>query len=101
MKITINKKKYEVKYSLKALFLFETITNAPFELKTIKDTYIFLYCMILANNEDNVITWDEFIDALDNDKKLQEQLRKVLTQQQEKDKMFADNEEESGEEKKS
>lgn len=101
MKITINKKKYEVKYCLKALFLFEQIKKAPFELKTITDTYIFFYCMLLANNEDNVITWDEFIYALDNDKKLNEQLKKVMEEQQKKDKMFADNEEESGEEKKS
>lgn len=101
MKITINKKKYEVKYCLKAIFYFEAITKAPFELKTITDSYIFFYCMLLANNEDNVITWDEFIYALDNDKKLYEQLNKVMAQQQEKDKMFEDNEEESGEEKKS
>ena len=57
--------------------------------------------MLLANNPDNVIEWDEFIDALDNDKKLYEQLNKVMLKQQEKDKMFEDNEEESGEEKKS
>ena len=101
MKITINKKKYEVKYTIRAIFLFEQITKAPFEIKTITDSYIFFYCMLLANNPDNVIEWDEFIEALDNDKKLYEQLNKVMLKQQEKDKMFEDNEEESGEEKKS
>ena len=102
MKITINKKKYEVKYTIRAIFLFEQITKAPFEIKTITDSYIFFYCMILANNPDNVLEWDDYLNALDRDKTLFEKLNKIMLQQQEQDKMFEDNEkEEDGEEKKS
>ena len=101
MKITINKKKYEVKYTLKAIFFFEAMTKAPFEIKTITDSFVFFYCMLLANNPDNVITWDEFIYALDNDPKLIEQLNNLKAKYEKKNEMFADNEEESGEEKKS
>ena len=101
MKITINKKKYEVKYTIRAIFLFEQITKAPFEIKTITDSYIFFYCMILANNPDNVLEWDDYLNALDRDKTLFEKLNKIMLQQQEQDKMFEDNEKEEGEEKKS
>lgn len=101
MKITINKKKYEVKYTIRAIFLFEQITKAPFELKTITDTYVFFYCMLLANNPDNVIDWDEFVDALDKEPKLYSELNDILLKQQAKDKMFESEEEDKNEEKKS
>lgn len=50
--------------------MFEQITGRPFEIKTYLDNYVFYYAMILANNPDEVLEWDEFIDALDNDPKL-------------------------------
>jgi hypothetical protein len=55
--------------------------------------------MILANNPDNPITWDDFIDALDNDKNLLGELSKIVEDYQKQDNLFAD--EESGSEKKS
>lgn len=100
MILTINKKKYKVKYTLRALFIFENITGKPFEIKSLLDNYIFLYSMILANNEDNILQWDEFIDALDNDKKLIEQLNKVVSDQEKKSKVFDEQEETEGDSKK-
>lgn len=100
MKITINKKKYEVKYTIRAIFLFEQITKAPFELKTLTDTYVFFYCMLLANNPDNVIDWDDFLNALDSDPHILDEFNKVLNKQEQLDKMYAEDEVE-GEEKKS
>ena len=84
MILTINKKKYTVKYTIRALFIFEQIANKPFEVKTLLDNYILFYSLILANNPDNIIEWDEFIDALDNDKKLILQLNKFMTEQEKK-----------------
>lgn len=99
MKITINNKEYTVKYTIRALFVFEQITGKPFGIKTLLDNYLFFYSMILANNPDNPIDWDEFIDALDNDKNLLQQLSKIVEDYQKQDNLFAD--EESGSEKKS
>lgn len=84
MILTINKKKYTVKYTIRALFIFEQITGKPFEIKTLLDNYILFYSLILANNPDNIIEWDEFIDALDNDKKLISQLNMFMTEQEKK-----------------
>lgn len=95
MTLTINKKKYKVKYTLRALFIFESITGKPFEIKSLLDNYIFFYSMILANNEDNILQWDDFIDALDNDKKLIDQLNNVVHEQEKKSKVFDDSEEDS------
>lgn len=88
MDITINGKQYRVKYTIRALFIFEQITGKPFEIKTLLDNYIFFYSMILANNPDNVLDWDEFLDALDSDKELMAQLTKLVDDYQKKDSIF-------------
>lgn len=85
MNITINGKQYKVKYTIRALFIFEQITGKPFEIKTLLDNWIFFYSLILANNPDNFLDWDEFIDALDNDKELIAQLNKIVEDYQTKD----------------
>ena len=65
--ITINNTEYKIKYTIRALFIFEQITGKAFEIKTLLDNYIFFYSMILANNPDNILDWNVFIDALDSD----------------------------------
>ena len=99
MDITINGKQYKVKYTIRALFIFEQITGKPFEIKTLLDNYIFFYSMILANNSDNVLDWDEFLDALDGDKELLSQLTKLVDDYQKKDSIFAQVDTASGEKK--
>ncbi len=86
--ITLNNKVYKVKYTIRALFIFEQITGKSFKLETLLDNYIFYYSIILANNPNNVIDWDEFIDALDNDPKKLEEFSKVLLDEEKKDKLF-------------
>jgi len=90
MKLTINNKDYNIKYTIRGLFIFEQITGKPFELRTVLDNYIFLYSLLLANNPDNPIQWDEFIDALDSDKNLLEQLMEVVREYQNKDNLFSE-----------
>ena len=78
-KITINGKDYKIKYTLRALFIFEQITKKPFEMKTLLDNYVFLYSIILANN-DNILEWNEFIDALDSDPTIFQQINEAINQ---------------------
>lgn len=87
MKVTINNKEYKIKYTLRALFIFEQITGKSFNLETLLDNYIFFYSIIVANNDD-VLTWDEFIDALDNDPTILTQISKAVEQAQMKDNLF-------------
>lgn len=85
--ITINGKEYKVKYTIRALFIFEQITGKAFSVKTLLDNYLFFYSMLLANNED-VLGWEEFLDALDNDPTLLEQLQNVTLEANAKDDLF-------------
>lgn len=86
--ITINNKEYKIKYTLRALFIFERITNKAFEIKTLLDNYIFFYSMILANNEE-IIDWDEFINALDENPNILTQMSDLINEQEKKDNLFA------------
>lgn len=100
MTLTINKKKYKVKYTIRALFIFEQITGKQFSINTLLDNYLFFYSMILANNED-VLSWDEFLDALDEDPKLFVKISDMLNKESEKDKLLNDDDEKSDGQKKS
>lgn len=80
--LRINNKEYKIKYTLRALFIFEQITNKPFEVKTLLDNYIFFYSMILANNQDNPLEWDDFINALDDNPNLFYEMKDTVEEQQ-------------------
>lgn len=93
--ISINGKDYKVKYTIRALFIFEQITGKAFKLETMLDSYIFYYSMILANNKDQVLQWDEFLDALDENPKLLQDMEKVMKEEDGKNSLFNDNKEDN------
>lgn len=90
MNIKINGKEYKVKYTIRALFIFEQITGKAFEIKTLLDNYIFFYSMILANNPDDVLDWNVFIDALDSDPSIFKQLNTLVENEQKKQQILVD-----------
>ena len=96
--IKINDKEYKVKYTIRALFYWEQITGKPFAINTLLDNYLFFYCMILANNPDDVLEWDQFLYAIDNDPTLFSQINSTVEDSQKKDELF-NNEETTGEKK--
>lgn len=96
--VTINSVDYKIKYTIRALFIMEQITGKPFQVKTLLDNYIFFYSMILANNQDKILDWNVFIDALDNDPNLFKQLTEIGNSFNKKDSMFQ--QDEDGESKK-
>ena len=96
--IKINDKEYKVKYTIRALFYWEQITGKSFAINTLLDNYLFFYCMILANNPDDVLEWDQFLNAIDNDPTLFSQINSTVEDSQKKDELF-NNEETTGEKK--
>lgn len=96
--IKINDKEYKVKYTIRALFYWEQITGKPFAINTLLDNYLFFYCMILANNPDDVLEWDQFLNAIDDDPTLFSQINSTVEDSQKKDELF-NNEETTGEKK--
>ena len=89
MNITIKGKQYKVKYTIRALFIYEQITGKPFNIVTLFDNYLFFYCLILANNPNDVLDFDDYLDAIDSDKDLYSQLTKVVESYQKYDTLLS------------
>ena len=86
--IKIKDTEYNIKYTLRALFIFEQITGKPFKVETLLDNYILYYSMILASNQDKVLDWNDFIDSLDENPKLLLELNKAIKEQNNFDNIF-------------
>lgn len=66
--VTINNKDYKLKYSVRSIMLFEAASQKLFNLDTLSDQYLFLYCCILAGNIDtDDLTFDKLLDSIDED----------------------------------
>jgi hypothetical protein len=59
--ITINRQEYILKPNMKAMFMFERIEDKAFIIKTNYDLFMYIYCMIYANNDNAKITADELM----------------------------------------
>lgn len=53
------------------------------------DNYIFFYCVILANNPNEVLDWDEFLDAIDDNPTLLVEFAKMMQKQDKLDALLA------------
>lgn len=98
--VTINRKKYKVKNTLRSMFLFEAITKKAFTLSTLMDNYIYMYSILLANNSGMELTWDDFIDAVEKNPSIITEMSKIIEHQGEVKSVIADDEEGDGNEKK-
>ena len=65
MELNINGKKVELKYTMRAMIMYENITNAVFSPKTISDIITLFYCVVLSSMKDYTLTFEGFLDWLD------------------------------------
>lgn len=98
--IKINNEDYKIKQTLRALFIFEQITKKPFKIETLLDNYVYLYSVILANNNDKILDWNDFINALDEDNSIYEQLMEILNESKKVEELLDGVSEDNGEEQK-
>lgn len=67
MKVRIKEQEVELRYSMRSLFMFERVANKSFNPTTIEDFCTFFYCVVCSSNKDLDLTFDEFVDYLDED----------------------------------
>ena len=65
MKIVIKGEELELKYSFRALIIYENIMQKSFDPKGISEVITFFYCIILGSKKDIQFTYDEFLEWLD------------------------------------
>lgn len=91
--IKINGEDLRVKQTIRGLFIWEQIAGRSFEIKSTLDNYLYYYALILANNPDTALSWDDFIDAIDNDPSIILSMTKAIADTQQRDKLFESKEE--------
>jgi DNA polymerase III delta subunit len=73
MKINFNDKEFELKQSLRALIMYENVAEKEFNPKNFTDILIYLYCIVISSSKDYTMSFDSFLDYLDeNPDKLNE-----------------------------
>lgn len=65
MKIKIKEKEIELKYSYRALMIYENIQKQSFNPKTLSDIIVFFYSVVVSSSKDRNILFDDFMDWLD------------------------------------
>jgi len=105
MEVTINGESYKIKYTLRALFIFENITGKSFNVVSSMEQFLFYYAILLANNPGMKMTFDDFIDACEPDAEGSAEIIKsfsdMLTAQEHKMALMKSGNEGAGGEKKS
>ena len=84
--ILINGKEYPIKYGIRAMLIQEQITQKPFSLDNMNEQLVFLYSCLLAANNELTMTYEEFLDAVDEDMSIIIRFGEYLAEQQKKEK---------------
>lgn len=71
---------YIIKLSFRSLMTYEDLSGKPYnQISSLKDTLIYMYSCIISSN-DITITWDAFLDAIDEDQKALEEFLQRLNE---------------------
>ncbi|MDR5579858.1 hypothetical protein BJP75_00012650 [Bacteroides thetaiotaomicron] len=88
MEIQIKGTAYNIRYTIRAMFVFEQITGKVFRLENLTDYYLFYYSLLVANNPDLQMTFEDFINECDDEPALVIQLQDFLSKEMEKQSAF-------------
>ena len=66
MEVTIKGNTYPLKYSFRALMIYENITQKNFNPQGLSDVITFFYSVVVASSRDNNLRFDDFIDWIDD-----------------------------------
>ena len=77
--ISLNEKEFILKYTLRAFFVFESISGYPFQFGKMLDEFLLFYSFLIASNQDSFqLKFDEFIELCENDLTLFEQFKEFI-----------------------
>ena len=77
--ISLNGKEFILKYTLRAFFVFESISGYPFQFGKMLDEFLLFYSFLLAANQESFkIEFEEFIELCENDLTLFGQFKEFI-----------------------
>ena len=65
MKVVIKEQEIELKKTMRSYMMFESITDKAFAPKTLTDMITYFYCVVMSSCKGLELTFDEFIDWID------------------------------------
>ena len=81
MKVIINDKEITLKSSFRAMVAYEQITDHIFSPSTVTDILVYFYCCIISSKEyDGTLTFDEFMDYLDENPSILQEFSEWMTE---------------------
>lgn len=83
MNITINEKTITLKNTFRSVIAYESATGKLFKPTTITDSILYLYCVIISSDNELEITFDEFMEWLDENPTTLEEFTQWLIKQNE------------------
>lgn len=101
MRISINDREIELKYSFRALIIYENIQNKTFAPQSMTDILVFFYCVIIGSDRDVQFSFDDFLDMIDKKPELVTEFSEWLTKELNKDSVLESKEEDSKNEEES
>lgn len=99
MTITINDKEIQLKYSFRAMMIYDNIAKKSFEPKGITEIVILFYSILMASDKTLEVTFDEFMDWLDDNQTIFNDFVKWLQGTIEKNNYLSQKTEADGEKK--
>ena len=66
MEINIKNKTITLKRTFRSLIAYESATGKAFNPKTVTESIMYFYCVIIASDMELELTYDEFMDWLDD-----------------------------------
>lgn len=83
MEITINEKKITLKKSFRSLIAYESAMGKTFNPTTITESIMYFYCVIISSDSDIELSFDNFMDWLDNNPNSLKEFTQWLIEQNE------------------
>lgn len=74
MKYNIKGTDYELRYSIRAMMMYENITGESFNPDNLTNILTFFYCIVVSSSKDYSYSFDEFIDNLDENPNILQEL---------------------------
>lgn len=67
MKITIKGNEVDIKGTVRAMMMYENITGESFQPKDTEKIVTYMYCCVVCTTKDYSLSFDEFLDIIDED----------------------------------
>lgn len=83
-------KNYNLKFGLRSMFIFESITGNAFGINTVFDEYVYFYSCLMSDTDNPSLDFNEFINYADEHPELLKEFDDALLAESKRKSVFVD-----------